>query len=167
MKNYLKSPISSKKILFFLIGTGLLMSVFFLFEPKTLRAEPEFMVEDKLSLTQDSALLPISDPTAPGVKIARKLPVVVTAYSSSVWETDSDPFITAAGTEVRDGIVANNLLPFGTKVRIPEIYGDKIFVVEDRMSQKKGNYQIDIWFPSYSEAKSFGAQKTYIEVLEN
>ena len=96
----------------------------------------------------------------------RKLPVIVTGYSSTIDQTDSDPFITAAGTIVRDGIVANNKYPFGTKIRFPEIYGDKVFVVEDRMSWKKGNYHIDIWFASYWEAKNFGAKRTYIEVLE-
>ena len=91
---------------------------------------------------------------------------MATAYSSTVWQTDSTPFITAAGTGVRDGIIANNLLPFGTKVMVPEIYPDKIFVVEDRMHSRKGYYHIDIWFPTYIEAKNFGAKTTYIEVLE-
>jgi len=92
---------------------------------------------------------------------------VVTAYSSTVAQTDSDPFITAAGTWVKEGIVASNLLPFGTEIRIPEIYGEKIFVVEDRMSWRKGEYHIDIWFPSYWEALNFGTKKTYIEILES
>jgi 3D (Asp-Asp-Asp) domain-containing protein len=92
--------------------------------------------------------------------------MVVTAYSSTVLETDESPFSTASGSSVRDGIMANNLLPFGTKIRIPEIYGDKIFTIEDRMNPKVGFYHADIWFPSYSEAKNFGAKTTYIEVLE-
>lgn len=96
-----------------------------------------------------------------------KMPVIVTAYSSTVWQTDSTPFITAAGTWVRDGIVANNKLPFGTKVRMPEIYGDKIFTVEDRMNQRKSGNHIDIWFPSYWQAVNFGVQRTYIEVIES
>jgi 3D (Asp-Asp-Asp) domain-containing protein len=92
--------------------------------------------------------------------------VIITAYSSSSWQTDSTPFVTAAGTEVRDGIIANNLLAFGTKVKIPELYGNKIFVVEDRMHSRKGYYHVDIWFPSYGEAINFGAKTTYIEILE-
>ena len=39
--------------------------------------------------------------------------VWLTAYSSSVDETDDTPFITASGKHVRDGIVATNFLPFG------------------------------------------------------
>ena len=103
----------------------------------------------------------------PEPKVIRTVKVIVTAYSASVLETDDTPTITAAGTKVRDGIIANNLLPFGTKVRLPELYGDKIFVVEDRMNRRKGYYHFDIWFPSHREAKSFGAQNTYLEVLEN
>ena len=122
--------------------------------------------QEKIAFLGENSLIPISDPAAPEPKVARKMPVIVTAYSSTIWETDDTPFITAANTTVRDGVVANNYLPFGTRVRIPEIYGEKIFVVEDRMSWKKGNYHIDIWFPSYQEAKEFGAKKTYIEVLE-
>lgn len=118
-------------------------------------------------IIQGNSLLAISNPANPEPEVAQKINVVVTAYSSSPWETWGDPFITAAGTGVREGIIANNLLPFGTKVRFPEIYGDKIFVVEDRMNSRVGYYQVDIWLPSYGEALSFGAQRTYIEVLEN
>ena len=109
----------------------------------------------------------VGDYPIPEPKVVKTMNVVATAYSSTVEQTDQDPFITAAGTWVRDGIIANNLLPFGTKIRIPELYGDKIFIVEDRMNKKKGDYHIDIWFASYSEAKNFGAKRTYVEVLES
>jgi len=124
------------------------------------------MEEEKLSLLGENTLIGVSSPSDPEPRVVNKLTVIVTAYSSTVWQTDSDPFITAAGTWVRDGIIANNLLPFGTKVRLPEIYGEKVFVVEDRMNWKKGYYHVDIWFSSYWEAKEFGAKNTYIEVLE-
>ena len=118
-----------------------------------------------LLIVQGNSLLsysPLPDP-----KVIKTIKMVATAYSSTVEQTDNDPYITAAGTWVRDGIAANNLLPFGTKVRMPEIYGDKIFIIEDRMNSRKGYYHIDIWFPSYSEAKNFGAKRIYVEVLEN
>jgi 3D (Asp-Asp-Asp) domain-containing protein len=98
--------------------------------------------------------------------VCQKLNVVVTAYSSTVWQTDDTPYITASGAYVREGIVANNLFPLGTKIKIPEIFGDQVFVVEDRMNPKKSYYHIDVWFPSYSEALNFGAKRTYIEVLK-
>ena len=103
----------------------------------------------------------------PSLKVAKTIKMVVTAYSSTPEQTDNTPFITASGKNVADGIVANNMLPFGSKVRIPELYGDKIFVVEDRMHQRKGKYHLDIWFPEYSQAKNFGAQITNIEVIES
>jgi 3D (Asp-Asp-Asp) domain-containing protein len=93
-----------------------------------------------------------------------RIEVIVTAYSSSPCQTDNTPYLTASGTTVREGIIATNLLPFNTRIRLPELYGDKIFVVEDRMSSEKG-YNVDIWLPSYKEAKGFGAKKTYIEIL--
>ena len=91
--------------------------------------------------------------------------VRATGYSSTPDQTDDSPFITASGTRVRDGIVATNMLPFGTKIRIPEIYGDKIFVVEDRMNRRYW-MNVDIWFPNRNSALTFGSQRVTIEVIE-
>jgi len=102
----------------------------------------------------------------PQLKVVKRFNVIVTAYSSSIWETQGDPFITASGKRVRDGIVANNLLPFGTKIRLPKIFGDKIFEVQDRMNPKKGYYHVDVWFPSREEALNFGWEITTMEILE-
>lgn len=121
---------------------------------------------DSLITLQNNSLVPSSNPTDPQPEVTQKINVIITAYSSTIQETDDDPYTTAAGTLVRDGIIANNYLPFGTKVRIPELYGDRVFVVEDRMNWQKSNYHIDIWFASYSEALNFGAKRTYIEILE-
>ena len=135
-------------------------------ESKAVLTTPETLENGGVAIVQGNSLFLISKPINPESNIIQEIKMIVTAYSSSTWETDSSPYVTAAGTQVRDGIVANNLLPFGTKVRIPEIYGDKVFVVEDRMNSKKGYYHVDIWFPSYWEAKSFGAKRTYIEVIK-
>jgi 3D (Asp-Asp-Asp) domain-containing protein len=105
------------------------------------------------------------DPTS--YEVVKKVKMIVTAYSSTEDQTDDTPFITASGKTVADGIIANNMLAFGSKVRIPELYGDKIFVVEDRMHSRKGIYHADIWMPTYQKAKNFGAKITYIEVLES
>jgi len=88
----------------------------------------------------------------------------ITAYSSTPEETDDTPFVTALGTEVRDGVIATNLLPFGTKVRIPSLFGDKIFVVEDRMHRRKENF-LDIWMPSKEAAQTFGINFAEVVVL--
>lgn len=99
-------------------------------------------------------------------QLVRTVSAVITAYSSTPWETWGNPYITASGTWVEEGIIANNMLAFGTKVRIPEVFGDRIFVVQDRMHRRKGNYHVDVWFPSYQEALNFGAKRTYIEIIE-
>lgn len=93
-----------------------------------------------------------------------KIKVVVTAYSSTVDQTDSTPFTTASGKRVRDGFIAANFLKFGTKVQIPELYGDKVFVVEDRMHRRFNTY-VDIWFSNRSSALKFGKQEVEIVVL--
>jgi len=100
-------------------------------------------------------------------KVAKTIKVVVTAYSSTPDQTDDTPFVTASGKSVADGIIANNMLPFGTKIKIPSIYGNKIFIVEDRMASYKSNYHIDIWMPSRSSAVNFGFKIANIEILES
>ncbi len=89
----------------------------------------------------------------------------ITGYSSTVDQTNSEPFITASGYRVRDGIVAANFLPFGAKIRIPEAFGDKVFVVKDRMNRRFNN-RVDVWFSTRQEALNFGVKYTYIEVIE-
>lgn len=91
--------------------------------------------------------------------------LTITGYSSTPEQTDSDPFITASGGWVRPGIIAANFLPFGTKIKIPEIFGDRVFTVEDRMARKHPD-KIDIWFPSEVEALRFGVRTADIVILD-
>jgi len=100
-----------------------------------------------------------STPTSP-----RTLLVWVTAYSSTPEETDDTPFITASGIEVQEGIIATNFLPFGTMIKIPALFGDEIFVVQDRMHRRKNNF-IDIWMPTKEAAEQFGIYYTDIVIL--
>jgi 3D (Asp-Asp-Asp) domain-containing protein len=105
--------------------------------------------------------------SVPQAHIPKKTPtrtVWVTAYSSTPEETDDTPFITASNATVRDGIIAANFLPFGTKVQIPELFGNKVFVVEDRMHPRKTN-NVDVWMPTKEDAIQFGVHKTEIAVL--
>lgn len=88
----------------------------------------------------------------------------VTAYSSTPDQTDDTPFTTANGTEVRDGIVATNMLPFHTKVMIPRLFGNKVFTVEDRMHPRKKNF-IDVWVASREEAMDIGINQLDVVVL--
>jgi 3D (Asp-Asp-Asp) domain-containing protein len=88
----------------------------------------------------------------------------ITAYSSTPEETDDTPFITASGKIAKDGFAATNSLPFGTKIQIPEIFGDKIFVVEDRMHRRKNNF-LDIWMSTKEQALKFGIKRAKIKIL--
>lgn len=94
---------------------------------------------------------------------------VITAYNSDPAQTDSTPCITANGFNVCEhGIedtVAANFLPFGTKIRMPELYGDRVFVVRDRMNSRYTS-RIDIWMLEKADARNFGVQRVVIEVLE-
>ncbi len=104
-------------------------------------------------------------------KVTPKAPigdVVLTAYSSTIDQTDSSPCITATGFNVckhnKENIIAANFLPFGTKVRIPELYGDKVFIVQDRMN-KRYSSRVDIWMKTRGKAKQFGVKRAKIEVV--
>jgi len=95
--------------------------------------------------------------------------VVATAYSSDVAQTDSTPCITANGFNVcqhgEEDVIAANFLPFGAKVRFPELYGDRIFTVHDRMNQRY-YYRIDFWKTSRNRAITFGKRLVKVEVVE-
>lgn len=112
--------------------------------------------------TTDATLLPQEAPAPVAVAPLR---LRITAYSSSVDETDSTPFLTANGTSVRDGIVATNLLPLGTKITIPALFGDKVFTVEDRMN-RRFQKSIDIWMTTKAKAIYFGLHYADVVVLE-
>ncbi|MCG2701071.1 3D domain-containing protein [Candidatus Parcubacteria bacterium] len=93
----------------------------------------------------------------------------ITAYNSEVGQCDDSPCITANGFDVCDhGIedtIAANFLPFGAKVRIPELYGDKVFIVRDKMNKRYPN-RVDIWMIEKQDAKQFGVKFAKIEVLK-
>lgn len=90
--------------------------------------------------------------------------VTLTAYSSTVDQTDDTPFIAASGKHVYDGMIAANFLPFGTKVKIPELFGDKVFTVHDRMNRRYTE-RVDIWFAERQDALNFGIRTAEIIIL--
>ncbi len=102
----------------------------------------------------------------PALSVDSTQTVWVTAYTSAPDETSDHPLITASGQMVRDGIVADNLLPFGTRIEIPALFGDKVFTVEDRTSQKFSG-RVDIWMPSVHDAIDFGIEHAQIVVLDS
>ncbi|UCH84616.1 MAG: 3D domain-containing protein, partial [Candidatus Latescibacterota bacterium] len=95
--------------------------------------------------------------------------VVATGYSSSVFETDETPFLTAANTSTREGILAlsRDLLREFTP-GAPFSFGDRVhvsglgeFLVEDVMNARWTN-RVDVWFPSRLDAIHFGLREAYL-----
>lgn len=110
----------------------------------------------------------LSQPTFPMAaprEPVKTMVVVATAYNSLPGQTDSTPDITASGTRTRHGVVAANFLRIGTNVRFPDLYGNTIFIVEDRMNARYGLGRVDIWMENYSDAKIFGAKRLVMEIF--
>ena len=107
--------------------------------------------------------------TTPEVKVKSTSVHVMTAYNSEVGQTDDSPCVTANGFNVCthgvEDTIAANFLKMGTKVKIPELYGDRIFVVRDRMNAKHPN-RVDIWMKDRASAIKFGVKTAKIQVLE-
>jgi 3D (Asp-Asp-Asp) domain-containing protein len=95
----------------------------------------------------------------------RTITVPISAYNSEPGQTDSSPFTTADGSQVRDGIVAANFLKHGTRIRIPDHFGDKVFEVHDRMNARY-TYKIDIWMLNKSDALKWGVRNVKVEILD-
>jgi 3D (Asp-Asp-Asp) domain-containing protein len=94
----------------------------------------------------------------------------LTAYTSEVAQTDNSPCTTANGFNVCEhGVedtIAANFLKFGTKVRIPELFGNRVFIVRDRMN-KRHPERLDVWFKNKNDAIKFGIKTARVEVVVN
>ena len=86
---------------------------------------------------------------------------IFTAYTASVFETDSTPTITASNISVRKGIIANNCLPFGTKIRV----NDTVYEIQDRMNKRYGCDNFDIYMTKHQRAIGFGRQMLRYEII--
>lgn len=85
----------------------------------------------------------------------------VTAYTSSVDETDDTPFETASGTRARAGIVACPMrYAFGTRVLIQ----GQEYICEDRMHSRFGD-RFDVWMHSKAEAFEFGKKRVKVAII--
>lgn len=155
------------------VALALLFSLInFLYPPSTSNKVPEATAKETplynnsdFSEKNRSVSVLFTLPEIKDKKPRQTLWLTMTAYSSTPDQTDSSPFITASGERVRDGIVAYNHLPFGTQVRFPEVFGDKIFVVKDRLRAGAGIYIVDRWVESRAEAINWGARVLKMEVL--
>ncbi len=134
------------------------------------------LVNPSVVKAAESAINAPDTQTEKPVRVAkRSMVVVATSYSSEAAQTDATPCIPAMWkfnlcdyferTGIEDTIAAN-FLPLGTEVRFPDLYGDKIFVVRDRMNSKyNGKSRIDFWKSTKASAIKFGAQRITMEVL--
>ena len=130
-------------------------------KPQATQIEARYQIAD-----QGTALVSHNAPREFKAGVAPKTVSLrnVTAYSSTPEETDDTPFIAASGLRVYDGMIAANWLPFGTKVRFPDIFGNRVFTVYDRMHERNAD-KVDIWFATKNEAIKFGSRYTKVEVL--
>jgi 3D (Asp-Asp-Asp) domain-containing protein len=144
----------------------------------------EIMVKDgvtpaNISIVTDNELTPAEEivATTDGTEASSTAEYIVvststhvmTAYNSEPGQTDNSPCITATGFNVcehgEEDTIAANFLKFGTKVRIPELFGDRIFVVRDRMNKRHAD-RVDVWMKDRSDALKFGIKTAKIEVLK-
>lgn len=138
-------------------------------------------IQKDIAVAKEEVKFPVSDDREP----IRVKNVVATAYSSHVNQTDSTPFIPADGSDYKELFekngavyaIASNDLPLGTQVRFPEVYGDTVFTVRDRMNARyTGKGRIDFYIivgdeegnldldKSLALAKQFGVKKMKMEI---
>lgn len=110
-------------------------------------------------------------PVAGERQALRTIWVVATAYSSDRFQTDNTPCIPANGYDLCEhyekfgygNTIAANFLPLETQVRLPDLFGNQILVVRDRMHERFGPGRIDIWMPSRESAQTFGVKYLQME----
>lgn len=170
--NYKKyfSPKLAKKILFIL--TFIIFFDFFFFPFPILAksfVEADYIADkgDIIEAVYEENRVFLPENKDLEVKIVKN--TTLTAYNSEEAQCDSTPCITANGFNVCEhGIedtIAANFLPFGAKVKIPELFGDKIFIVRDRMNMRYQN-RVDIWMVDKQDAINFGVKYAKVYILE-
>lgn len=99
-----------------------------------------------------------------------KVFVPITSYNAVAAQTDDTPCITANGFNLceatEENVVAANFVPLGTRIKIPELYGEKVFTVVDRMNPRF-KYKVDIWKKEIADSRDFGLKFAYVEVYKN
>ncbi len=164
LKYMIVSPKITKKTIFLLI---LILLFDFFFYPISVLAQENSL---NLQIKHKKAKIVNYLPESPDRKVKAVRKYLITAYNSEKSQCDDSPCITANGFNVcKYGIedtVATNFLPFGTKIRIPELFGDRVFVVRDRMNSRYSAYRLDIWMKDKKDALRFGAKIAYVEILE-
>lgn len=159
------------KHLFTLALASLILNLSFPAIKPVSAAAPQSLPVNSLAEIQRTTVAPTPTepvkqlPVVQDKPVKKRMVVRASAYSSTVDQTDGDPFTAASGQKVHDGMIAMNGMPFGTKIRIPDHYGDKIFTVGDRMNKRWGTKKIDIWMPTRADAIQWGVRTVTIEIL--
>lgn len=136
-----------------LIKCLILLAMFMLFyKPTIISTSPTEVETQRLVIRGGNSIVGLSSPNGYSEKSLGMM--VVTAYSSTVDQCDSTPFITANGERVSEGgIACPRYIPFGTLVKID----DEIYTCNDRMNERYA-HRFDIWFASTEQATQFGKQ---------
>jgi 3D (Asp-Asp-Asp) domain-containing protein len=93
--------------------------------------------------------------------VVKTMTVTITAYTVG----DGSGYYAADGKRVYFGMLACPYsLKFGTKVRIPKLYGSKVFACHDRSATREG--LVDVWVDSFPKAFAIGRQKQKIEIIK-
>lgn len=98
------------------------------------------------------------------VRVYKVEDVRVTYFTACKEECGNDRGQTASGVMVHDGVIACNFLPKNTKVRIPSLYGRKVFTVYDKLAEGLIN-NIDIYVKHKKLIPKEGHFEVYIEVI--
>lgn len=174
VENHIIKPIYMNKSLLaryivmgFIVGTALYAIV----APNTTHADLNNVSNEVKATLVHNGHLTICKLDKDHVEVVRTIKKVeITFYTSTKDQTDDTPNIMASGNQVYDGAIATNMFPFGTKVRIPRLFGDKVFTVEDRMHERFSK-RVDVWLPGgesgKKEAFRLGKQRLDIEIVES
>ena len=119
---------------------------------KAKNGQPDFIT----FVAPGNFLLPLALTTPEKARIK----AIITAYNPTVAQCDSTPDIMASGKKVYEGAIANNCLPFGTKVEID----NRTYTVEDRMNNRYGCNYFDIFIWSSKEAVEWGRKTKEVEI---
>jgi len=174
MKNKISAPIHriSEKVAVVVVLLGLAIA--------SVPVQPVQASFEQFAMSILSNAMPItfaknksSFPVAGDREPTKTITVVSTAFNSLEGQTDDSPCIPAMSSfnlcdfyeeHGYGNSVAANFLPLGTQVQFPDLYGDKIFVVRDRMNKRYGQGRVDIWLPTYAEAKTFGVKRLKMNI---
>ncbi len=183
---------TQKWVLTVVIGALLSFHISEVFAQKDPYSVPESWPSDWVAPFANETKVEVPAPVIPERKVKSTKVVAATAYSSDVRQTDAHPFRPAMAMDFREVVaqkgevncIAHNDLRLGTEVRFPELFGNKVYTVCDRMNVRyTGHNRVDFYFyvvgadgkidsreslnAARSNAKIFGLKRSVkMEILE-